>query len=564
MWNKSFLLIILAAGLTFALVAGGAKPGPAVNGKTVIHAPVNNEKAATAPTAVNVSPGELDLGVIGPGQSGEGKYTLRGISPAPLPWSTHGPERWSTVERHELRSFLDGGVAEFSVKLRVLPREGALSLLYPVRLTLETGAQSIVCMSDLQPGIYREAVKLFFTGGETTVYFHFRIIRPESEPFLEIESPRIDFGKITAGQKVSKVIKVTNKGRSALRWRLDVATAENGQLDADEAGRYISFFNDTAKGHEMYSALPHLRQSLEFTGNWYDHAGYPRAEAESGALRCSFFGTGLSVLFWRGPKAGILLASIDDAVHVSENGRAPFDEEAEILVADNLPPGNHMLTITTREGDIVLEGVRIYGVSVLQGKSGAVRFSPASGVTMRETDYVNVTVDTQPLKPGVYDEKFLVSSNGGDESVEVSFEVIEAHVVRLLDVFRYLKGSDYVYTAMPQAEAAALAAGGYVKQGVAFRLFNPGTPGTTEFFRWFNPDKVDHYYSYDYASAGFLKGYRYEGAIGNIATSRLTATRPLYRWQHLRTGRNFYTTDANAEGHMQKGYRFQGIAGYVR
>jgi len=38
-----------------------------------------------------------------------------------------------------------------------------------------------------------------------------------------------------------------------------------------------------------------------------------------------------------------------------------------------------------------------------------------------------------------------------------------------------------------------------------------------------------------------MQGYILEGTIGNIATSRLTFTRELYRWYHPSKRRYFYT-----------------------
>jgi len=105
---------------------------------------------------------------------------------------------------------------------------------------------------------------------------------------------------------------------------------------------------------------------------------------------------------------------------------------------------------------------------------------------------------------------------------------------------------------------------GYRHTGIAFRLFSPGTPGTTDFFRWFNPSKGDHFYSYDPKGGKPLPGYLFEGSIGNIGTSRLTGTRELYRWFNPTTNGHFYTTEQGGEGITKKGYRFDGIAGFVR
>jgi hypothetical protein len=186
-------------------------------------------------------------------------------------------------------------------------------------------------------------------------------------------------------------------------------------------------------------------------------------------------------------------------------------------------------------------------------------------VTTRETDYINIEFQTRNLEPGVYGERVFLLSNGGDAAVEVFLEVTGEAKPRLLDVFRFVAGSNYFYTTDPRGEADRIQAKGYRIDGIVFKLFSPGSPGTTGFFRWFNAAKGDHFYSSDPAGGGkSLAGYLFEGAVGNIATSRLTGTRELYRWYHPKTGRHFYTTNQAGEGIVKKGYRFEGIAGFVR
>jgi hypothetical protein len=173
---------------------------------------------------------------------------------------------------------------------------------------------------------------------------------------------------------------------------------------------------------------------------------------------------------------------------------------------------------------------------------------------------------TKQLSPGFYDENIIFNSNGGKAIIEVSLEIsADNKMTRVVDVYRYAAGNDYLYTANPEAEANIIHARKYKKQGIAFRLFSQGAPGTTPFHRWYNAEKNDHFYSYDLHEEGrTLKSYVYEGVIGNIATSRLTNTKELYRWYNPFTGRHFYSTDPNGEAVGKKGYRFDGIAGYVR
>ena len=202
---------------------------------------------------------------------------------------------------------------------------------------------------------------------------------------------------------------------------------------------------------------------------------------------------------------------------------------------------------------------------LMKGPRGWISLFPDSGMTTRETDYINVALNTRQLMPGLYGDHVLFNSNGGVADVELFLEVAAETLPTMINVHRYLAGSDYLFTSNPQAEMSRLQAKGYVGHGIAFRLFNSGTPGTTDFFRWFNPVKGDHFYSHDPQGGGkSLAGYHFEGSIGNIATSRLAGTRELYRWYNPSKGSHFYTTDPSGEGITKKGYRFDGIAGFVR
>jgi hypothetical protein len=220
----------------------------------------------------------------------------------------------------------------------------------------------------------------------------------------------------------------------------------------------------------------------------------------------------------------------------------------------------------SKEGHVTIEGVRIYGKEFMKGPPGWLKVYPISGRTSRETDYITLTVNPQSLSPGWYTENVLVNSNGGRKMVEVYLEVGSPNVTKMLDVYRFVRGTDYFLTTNPQAEMKGIQAGGYQKEGIEnFRLFLPGTPGTMNFHRWYNPQKGDRFYSYDLKGGGkSLSGYIYEGVIGNIGSSRLTGTKELYRWYNPSRGTHFYTTDPGGGGMKQRGYRFDGIAGYVR
>ena len=169
------------------------------------------------------------------------------------------------------------------------------------------------------------------------------------------------------------------------------------------------------------------------------------------------------------------------------------------------------------------------------------------------------------MLPGYYMDDIVFNTNGGEAIVEVFAEVLPDNLSKAVDIYRYYNGEDYLFTADPQSETRRLAQNNYVKEGIAFRLFKPDTPGTTSFYRWYNPQRKSHFYHYD-SNGGKkdLSGYIFEGSIGNIATSRLTNTRELYRWYNSKTGHYFYSTDLQGGKINKKAYRFDGIAGYVK
>jgi len=302
---------------------------------------------------------------------------------------------------------------------------------------------------------------------------------------------------------------------------------------------------------------------LELTGPWAEEGGYPVSQGDRSILRFRFIGTGISLFVRKTPEGGPFTVFIDEQFVNIFEGASERPERVELLIADDQLEVPHSLVIVNGGGRVVLEGARIFGKPVLKGPPGWITIFPNSGVTTRETDYVNIVLNTSRLTPGVYGEQILFTSNGGDADVEVFLEAVTAMQPQFLDVHRYLAGADYFFTTNPQTEAPSLK--GYRHLGVAFRLFPPGTPGTIEFNRWCNPGKGDRLYSTE--PRGSMKtpaGYQFEGSIGNIATVRLPGTRELYRWHHPGKGHHFFTTDLNGEGMGKKGYRFEGIVGFVR
>jgi hypothetical protein len=519
-----------------------------------------------------IAPRELDLGAIGPGQDAQGLFTLKNVGVGSLNWSTDGPESWTLAEGKKLIATIEGNHADLKIYIKISSPEESGSGDHPnrfpcqVTFVLQDDKAMIISKKDLMPGLHREVIRLVSTGGNRSLFVRFRIIQQESEPMLMLEPTRIDFGTITPGQQVSKRVKLVNRGRNTLRWRAGIKDVGEGEDNSAQGlGRYISFQNEETAGKGVYTFAGRFKDVMEISGRWTEADGYPAADSANLSMKFRFSGTGIDVFFKKISEGAQWTAFIDDRP-VGQETEAPLIKEQTVFhITDGIADGQHVLTLLVREASAVIEGVKVYGPHLIKWSPGWITVFPMNGTTISETDYVNITASTQTLIPGYYTEQLLFSSNGGEEIVELSLEVLLDNQLKTIDVYRYIRNADYLYTSNPQAEAKQLLVKRYIKEGIAFRLYSPDTPGTTAFYRWYNIHKGDHYYSYDRNGGGKnMEGYVFEGVIGNIATSRLSGSRELFRWFHPSKKCHFYTTDRNGEGRAKNGYRFEGIAGYVK
>jgi hypothetical protein len=530
-------------------------------------------KDAAAKAAFYLTPREVDLGEIGQGDIVFGVFSIKSIGAGSLQWFTDGPEGWPSEENQKLMGITaaDFDYLRLSVKSTkiVAPEvtDRNNQKLHIIQVTLEAGERSLHFRKELPSGTYREMINLNYAGGTRTVYFSFKVIDIKPISQLNVEPPMVDFGVITPGKQATRQIKITNKGRETAKWHAVLPKQESDMIDAPPPlkGRYVSFMNDEIKEGGIYAPAVHLKDVMETSGKWQAYEGCPSAYGVNNFVRVHFSGKGLIVYLWRSPEGGRVAVYVDDQLISVYDCSAPERRREEFNVADGLSEGPHILTLANGDGRVIVEGVSVYDKEPMKGNPGWIKIFPDSGTTTRETDYVHVRIDAQKLHPGYYGEQVVFTSNRGDGLLDVYVEVKPDQLQKVLDVYRYVRNYKYFYTSNPPAEANKLQIGGYRKEGIAFRLFAPGTPGTTEFYRWYSASKGNYFYSYDLNGGGVsLKSYVFEGSIGNIGTSKLTNSRELYRWFNPSTGRHFYTTDEKGEGISRKGYKFDGIAGYVR
>lgn len=562
MLQMLFLLCLCSSPITFAQ----SKEGKDSNNITIF------AKEGRKPVLA-ITPREIDMGVIAPGEIVSGTFTLKNMGFGIMGWSTYGPEGWKAVDNQVLSSVVEDDADYLRVEVRVMPSEQSekdakiKATSFSVEIKLEAENRRITCQRELAVGDYRKAIKIASIGGLRTVFVTFKIVADKELAQIVMNPKRMDMGQAVAGKTVSKKIRLTNKGKETLRWNVVSRKSKKDDSSADflKKGRYVSFVNEEKRGAGAYSPPAQISDSMDVVGKWKETDGYPSSAGENNTIKLRFSGSGISLYFTTYPVNGNLTIYLNDRLVSEHDWFADQKENNELLIAENLIDGEHVLTLINKEGRLEIEGVKILGKEVIRLPAGLMSIFPSSGSTTIETEFINVSINSSQLLPGLYGDLITFSSNGGDGAVEVFVEVISDKLLKSVDVYRYSRGFDYLFTSDPQTENKKISQHSYVKEGIAFRLFAPDTPGTANFFRWYSQQKKSHFYHHDPKGGGKeLQGYVLEGSIGNIATSKMANTRELYRWFNQNTGYYFFTTDPKGEGMAKRKYRFDGIAGYVK
>jgi hypothetical protein len=536
-----FLLLIISGG-----PAGGQEQGPA--------------------SPLQIVPESLEIGTLSPGGYVKGILFMKSTVSADMSWSTRGPGGWSSsgsgILSGRMKDFL--GYMEIGIRFMEDENQEADEDVRQVQMIIESEGETLTLLKSMPFGDQEEEIPVLFEGGEKIVSVRFSTALREPGPEINVEPPGIDFGTVEGSKTVVRKLRIRNTGKGALHWKLGLQ-GDRQEVDGVRLrkGMYLSLLNEECPAGGPYRVPGRLADHLQLTGLWLSADGYPASNGDE-TLRYVFTGTGIAVIVRPDEDGGRFKAFVDDVPAAGVDCYSEDQDRSVVIVAENLPEGSHVLTLVNDGGYAEIEGLRVYGTLVLDGTPGWINIFPTNGTARSQTNYVTVTVATENLKSGTYSENILVQSNAGLAVVEASLRVTRDVAAKIIDVYRYVKGRDYLYTGHPEMENPGVIRT-YRKQSLAFRLFREDTPGTRKFFRWYNATRGDHYYSSDPGGGGkSLQGYVQEGSIGNIATSRILGTRELYRWYNPSTGCHFYTTDVKGEGMARKGYRFEGIAGYVR
>ncbi len=431
-----------------------------LNGKN----PGNNTEDFLRPV-LSITPREFNLGKIIPDEAGAGSFTLKNMGAGILNWSTNGPEGWIASEGAPLTGVVEKKVDYLHIEIRILPGESLLNdnnrsdiALYNVEMKLEAENGRLICSKNLSAGTYKEAIKINSTGGLRTIFVTFSIVSTQESALINLNPLRMDMGSISPGKTVSKKIKVTNKGKEMLTWSVTLQKPKRGENPANfKKGRYISFVNDEIPDGGIYTVPGHLKEVMDLMGRWTVNDGYPSSTEGESSIKLRFNGTGIILYLVTYPDNSNLIIYLDEQLISNHRWVNDLKEKkGELPVAEGLVDGPHVLTIASNDNRLVFEGVKILGKSVIRIPAGRITIVPNSGTITSQTNYLTVTLNAGQMMPGYYGDNIIFNSNGGDGMVEVFVEVIPDSVPQAIDIFRYSKGLDYLFTANPQAETETI------------------------------------------------------------------------------------------------------------
>ncbi len=540
---------------------------PALLGLLVILASHGAPEMASArdnrPAALSVSTREIDLGVIGSGESARAQFQITNTGEGRIRWTIEVPPGWESSMGEGLTGECGAAPSRVDVVLSSLKGRTETGD-HPVEIRIASGKNSLVLKRTLAEGTWREALRIESDEGARTLFLKFNMTDSKSRPALEVEPRGIDLGDMDPVKEITRKIRITNAGAGVLRWQ--AATSAGGQARVTAGtgrGRYVSLLNESLATGGPYTAPGHLKDVLQAAGNWGVEKGYPKSAGPGCTMKLQIQGTGAVLYGKRGSEEALVRVSADERPAREMPLLELEGNRFEGIVIEDLPEGLHSIQIQVGEGAVILEGIFVSDTRANLPPSAWARLTPLSGTTTRETDFVTIRMSLSELRPGIYTDHVTIASNGGTARIPISLNVTGEASPKLLPVYRYTRGDDSLFTTQPDREDPRYL-GAYQRAGLAFRLYGPGTAGTVELYRWYNPSIGDHYYAAERSGGRKnLAGYLFEGPIGNIATIRLPGTRELYRWFNPVTNRHFFTTDAAGEGQGKRGYRFEGIVGFV-
>jgi len=225
---------------------------------------------------------------------------------------------------------------------------------------------------DLASGANSAQVQLSTDGGQTWLPLAAYNAAHNTAGWAEQAISLAGYGGQTV--RVRFLLVTDNDGASGMGWTVDAITVWSAPaIPPTEAATPTPEDAPTptleASGWTLYEDTdPRLAYS---NGTWQTFAvagaagGTLTASADPGAtLRVLFQGTGIRVLYSRGPEGGFFSGWVDAGPLQTAEGYGESYSYGYVLAFEGLPAGDHALTVTNGDGAIWIEAVQVQGVLV--------------------------------------------------------------------------------------------------------------------------------------------------------------------------------------------------------
>ena len=383
---------------------------------------------------------EIDLGVIGPGESARAQFQITNTGEGRIRWAIEEPPGWESSTGGGLTGECGAVPSRVDVvlsSLKVRPEAGD----HPVEIRIASGRNSLVLQRTLAEGSWREALRIESDEGGRTLFLKFSLADAKSRPALEVEPRGIDLGDTEPVKELTRRIRISNAGAGVLRWQVSTSAGGQARVTAGTGrGRYLSLLNEALASGGPYTAPAHLKDALQTSGNWVVEKGYPKAAGPGCTMKLQIQGTGAVLYGKRASEEAVVRVSADERPAREMPLQESEGNRFEGSITEDLPEGPHSIQIQAGEGAVILEGVFVSDMRANQPPSAWARLTPLSGTTTRETDFVTIRMNLSELKAGIYTDHVTVTSNGGTARIPVSLNVTGDPVPKIQNVYRYTRG----------------------------------------------------------------------------------------------------------------------------
>ena len=164
----------------------------------------NNNQEEQRPV-LTVTPREIDLGAIKPGEIAFGEYSLKNIAPGELKWSISCPDDWESVADKTLKGTASNEPTYLRLELAITESNGNVSgekariATYRTSMKMEAAGKELICQKNLKAGTLPKGNHYDFNRRSKNYFFGFPNSRVAGDSLHQLESTASGFGRAAAG-----------------------------------------------------------------------------------------------------------------------------------------------------------------------------------------------------------------------------------------------------------------------------------------------------------------------------------------------------------------------------